>query len=146
MADFRLDWRGDELKRTSQENGAKIISEFALTVEGEAKKELRRGHGVLTGTLRRSIHTVLPGYDWSGDDVDNGKERGGVQVTPDPNDEKITVQVGSGLVYAMAIHQGWPLGYKKMKGSFVGYHFITNGQKKAKAILPSIIAKYKVKR
>lgn len=140
MADFRLDWRGDELKRTIQENGAKIVSEFALTVEGEAKKELRKGHGVLTGTLRRSIHTALTGYDWGGDDVEPGPgapERGGEQIVPDAG-EQATVQVGSGLVYAMAVHQG--------HHSFQGYHYLTNGLNKAKGKLSSIIARHKVQR
>jgi hypothetical protein len=140
MADFKLNWKGDELKRIMQENGAKIIAEFGLTVEGEAKRELRKGHGVLTGTLRRSIHMALPGYDWSGDDVTPSAgtpERGGQTVMPETS-EKQTVQVGSGLVYAMAVHQGY--------GSFIGYHYLTNGLKKAKEKLPSIIARYKVQR
>ena len=152
MADFHLDWRGDELKRTIQENGAKIISEFALTVEGEAKKLLRKservgkywvpggGRGVRTGTLRRSIHTALTGYDWGGDDVEPGPgtpERGGEQIVPDAG-EQATVQVGSGLVYAMAVHQG--------HHSFAGHHYLTNGLNKAKGKLSSIIARHKVQR
>ena len=138
MFDLRLDWKGDELKRTMQTNGAKIISEFALTVEGEAKKELRKGHGVLTGTLRRSIHSALPGYDWGGDDVEpntSAPERGGEQVMPGG---QLTVQVGSGLVYALAVHQG--------HHSFGGYHFISNGLKKAQGKLSSILSKYRVSR
>ena len=138
MPNLRLDWKGEDLKRTIQINGAKIISEFALTVEAEAKKELRKGHGVLTGTLRRSIHTALPGYDWSGDDVEpsgSAPERGGEQVVPEGN---LTVQVGSGLVYAMAVHQG--------HHNFSGYHYLTDGLKKAQDKLSSILAKYKVTR
>ncbi len=141
MSDFRLDWRGDELKRTMQENGAKIISEFGLTVEGESKKELRKGHGVITGTLRRSIHTALPGYDWGGDDVEpsgSAPERGGEQVMPEADGDQVTVQVGSGLKYALPVHQG--------HHSFSGYHYLTNGLKKAQGKLQSIIAKYKVQR
>ena len=140
MPDFRLDWKGDELKRTLQLNGAKIISEFALTVEAEAKKELRKGHGVLTGTLRRSIHTALPGYDWGGDDVEPSAgaiERGGEAAMPEMADQ-LTVEVGSGLVYAMAVHQG--------HHNFTGYHYLTNGLKKAQGKLPSIIARHQVKR
>jgi hypothetical protein len=56
MSSVTLNWKGDEVLRIAKENGAAIISEFGLTVEGESKKELRRGHGVLYGTLRRSIH------------------------------------------------------------------------------------------
>ena len=138
MAD--LIWKGDEVLKTTQENAAKIISEFALTVEGEAKKELRRGHGVLTGTLRRSIHTALPGYDWGGDDVEPSAgaiERGGDAVMPEAGNQ-LTVEVGSGLVYAMAVHQG--------HHNFTGYHYLTNGLKKAQGKLPSIIARHQVKR
>lgn len=141
MADYTLDWKGDELKRTIQENGAKIVAEFALTVEGEAKKELRKGHGVLTGTLRRSIHTALPGYDWGGDNVEpsaSSPERGNAQVAPDANNQQVTIEVGSGLVYAMSVHQG--------HHSFAGYHYLTNGLNKAKVKLASIIARYKVQR
>ena len=140
MADVTLNWKGDELKRTMQVNGAKIISEFGLTVEAEAKKELRRGHGVETGTLRRSIHTALSGYDWGGDDVEPSQgapERGGTAAMPEQSNQ-LTVQVGSGLVYAMAVHQG--------HHNFSGYHYLTNGLTKAKNRLASIISKYKVTR
>lgn len=145
MANFRFTWNGDQVAELTRENAAKALAEFGLTVEGEAKRELRKGHGVLTGTLRRSIHTALPGYGWSGDDVKDGggPERGGQSSVPPENNLKI--EVGSGMAYAMAIHQGWPAGYKKMRGSFAGYHFLTNGLKKAKTRLPSIIEKYKVK-
>jgi len=148
MADYRLDWKGDEVKRQVMENMAKAVGEFGLTVEAEAKKELRKGHGVLTGTLRRSIHTAMPGYDWSGDDdkSENGPERGGQLIEGVITNDAITVQVGSGLVYALAINQGWPEGYKKMHGSFVGYHFMENGLTKAKPKLPMILKKYKVQK
>lgn len=150
MADFKLNWNGDELKHTMEINGAKIISQFALTVEAEAKKNLRRGHGVKTGTLRRSIHTALPGYDWGGDDVVPKKqtrkkgvgvtggspERGFKVVLPTNNGGKITIEIGSGMNYAMAVHQG--------HGSFVGYHYLTDGLEKAKRNLKNIFAMYKV--
>ncbi len=141
MDDYRLDWRGDELKRTMMENGGKIITEFGLTVEGEGKRELRKGHGLETGTLRRSIHIALPGYDWSGDDVQPGQgspERGGQSVNPQGSGGKVTIEVGSGLKYALPVHQG--------HHSFIGYHYLTIGLKKAQAKLGSILAKYRVQR
>lgn len=141
MANSRLDWRGDDVKREAAQAAARTISEFALEVEGESKRELRRGHGVETGTLRRSIHTALPGYDWSGDDVApsaGSPERGGGEAVPDESSNKMTVEVGSGLVYAMAVHQG--------HHNFPGYHFLTNGLKKAKSKLASIIAKHRLKK
>jgi hypothetical protein len=140
MPDFELNWKGDDVLRTTKQNAAKIIAEFALMVEGESKKELRKGHGVETGTLRRSIHTALPGYDWGGDDVEpsaGAPERGGGEVVPEAADQ-MTVEVGSGLVYAMAVHQG--------HHNFSGYHYLTNGLKKAKEKLSSIIARHQVKK
>lgn len=139
MSDFTLNWQGDEAKRQVLENVAAAMAEFGLTVEGESKKELRKGHGVLTGTLRRSIHTALPGYDWGGDDVEpsNGSpERGGEMAIPES--DNVTVQVGSGLSYAMAVHQG--------HHSFQGYHYLTNGLNKAKGKLAGILARHKVQR
>jgi hypothetical protein len=136
MSDWKLTWNGDEIAELTRENVAKALSEFALTVEGESKRELRKGHGVLTGTLRRSIHTALPGYDWSGDDVENGPERGGRRVALSET-RVLRIEVGSGMVYAMAVHQG--------HHNFSGYHYLTNGLKRAQGKLPSIIEKYKAK-
>jgi hypothetical protein len=64
-------------------------------------------------------------------------ERGGDAVMPGMSDQ-ITVEVGSGMVYAMAVHQG--------HGSFEGYHYLINGLKKAQGKLSSIIARHQVKR
>lgn len=136
-----LDWRGDDAKRQVMENVSKAFGEFGLEVEGESKRELRRGHGVESGTLRRSIHAAEAGYDWGGDDVEPGAgspERGGSEVKPDVSSDQLTIEVGSGLKYAMPVHQG--------HHSFAGYHYLTNGLKKAQAKLDSILAKYKVQR
>ena len=107
----------------------------------ESKRELRRGHGVESGTLRRSIHVAESGYDWSSDDVEpsaSSIERGGAQVEPEANGDKLTLEVGSGLGYAMAVHQG--------HHNFSGYHYLTIGLKKAKEKIDSILSKYKVQR
>lgn len=141
MGDFRLDWRGDEVKREVMQNTASAWGEFGLEVEGESKRELRRGHGVESGTLRRSIHVAETGYDWSGDDVEPGKsspERGGALVTPDVNGDALSLSVGSGLKYAMPVHQG--------HHSFQGYHYLTNGLKKAKAKLDAILRRHRLQR
>jgi|CXWL01.1.fsa_nt_gi hypothetical protein len=139
-----LDWRGDDAKRLVKGNVAKAMGEFVLTAEGESKKELRRGHGVVWGTLRRSIHGALPGYDWGGDDVESSagsQERGGSEIIPDVSSDLLTVELGSGLKYAMAVHQR-----KEPHGGFTGYHYITNGINKTKSKLDSILAKHKVQR
>lgn len=149
MSDYSLDWRGDDVKRMVEENIAKAMGEFGLTVEGEAKSELQKGHGVETGTLRRSIHTAKAGYDWSKDGVGLehprplpigpvGPNRGDSEVTPTASSGKLTIEVGSGLVYAMAVHQG--------HHGFQGYHYLTNALNKAQGKLDGILAKYKVQR
>lgn len=142
-------WRGKEITQAVAENMAKAIGEYGLRVEGRAKRKLRRGQGVLTGTLRRSIHTQVPGYPWSSDNVEPASgtpERGGELNEGLITQNRITVQVGSGLVYAMAIHQGWSQGYKGMKGSFEGYHFITNAHEETKPELTIVLKKYRLKK
>jgi len=141
MGDYQLDWRGDEVKREVMQNVAQAWGEFALEVEGESKRELRRGHGVETGTLRRSIHVGEAGYDWGGDDVEAGQsspERGGALVTPEADSVTLSLEVGSGLRYAMPVHQG--------HHSFQGYHYLTNGLKKAKAKLDAILRRHRLQR
>lgn len=136
-----LDWRGDDAKRLVMDNVSKAWGEFSLEVEGESKRELRREHGVESGTLRRSIHAAEAGYDWGSDDVEPGPgtpERGGTEVKPEASSDQLTVEVGSGLAYALPVHQG--------HHNFQGYHYLTNGLKKAQAKLDSILAKYKVQR
>lgn len=142
-------WNGKAITEAVVQNVAKALGEYGLRIEGHAKRQLRRGHGVLTGTLRRSIHTAVPGYQWNSDNVEassGSPERGGVLTEGLVEDGKITVQVGSGLVYALAIHQGWSEGYKNMKGSFEGYHFITNATEKAKPELSAVLKKYRLKK
>jgi hypothetical protein len=132
-------WLGKEVTEAVKQNVAKAMGEFALTVEGNAKRELRRGHGVETGTLRRSIHAADAGYSWSNDDVEAGAgtpERGGMAVNATISGDKITSQVGSGLRYALPVHQG--------HGRFGGYHYLTNGLEKAKSQIQRIMKKYKL--
>lgn len=138
MARFRK-WRGREVSQEVAERVAKALGEFGLRVEAHSKKELRRGHGVLTGTLRRSIHTAMPGYTWQNDDVPPSKaspERGGNAASGAVKNDRVTVEVGSGLIYALAVHQG--------HHSFEGYHYLTNGLAKAKPELPAVLRKWKL--
>lgn len=139
MAKFKK-WRGKEVIKEVDENVARALGKFALVAEGYAKKELQKGHGVITGTLRRSIHTAEPGYAWVGDDMKPAAgtpERGGQGVNATVKRNKITVQLGSGLRYAMAVHQG--------HHSFEGYHFLTIGVDKAKPSLNGILREYRLK-
>jgi hypothetical protein len=142
-------WRGKEISQAVAQNVAKALGEYGLRVEGRAKKKLKKGHGLITATLQRSIHTAQPDYNWSGDDVEPGPgtpERGNQQFDAMVDGKRITIQVGSGLVYAMAIHQGWSKGYKGMQGSFEGYHFITDANEETKPELPAVLKKYRLEK
>lgn len=139
-----LIWNGDAVKQDVLENMSAAMGEFALAVETASKRELRMGHGLLLGDLRRSIHTALPDYNWGGDNADGGAERGGNVINAEIEQDRVVIQVGSGLAYGMPINQGWPQGYKKMRGSFIGYHFMNNGLKKATNDLDSILARHQV--
>jgi hypothetical protein len=139
---WRLDWRGAEVAKLTSDQVIEIMSDVGLAAEGNSKRELAKGHGVVTGTLRRSIHAASPGYGWSGDAGGTG-ERGGSRVRAERNGGKVSVEVGSGLEYAMAIHQGW--GGPPFRGSFGGYHYITNGVEKTRAQVPAIVTRWKLK-
>ncbi len=133
-------WRGDQIVNAVKQNVAKGLGKFALRVEGHSKKELRRGHGVRYGTLRRSIHVAEPGYNWGADDVPAGPqtpELGGQVFVAVINGRKVTIQVGSGIRYALPVHQG--------HHSFAGYHFLTIGLEKAKPDLGRDLAEYRLK-
>ena len=138
MAKFKK-WRGNEVSQAVARNVASALGEIALRAEGHAKRELRKGHGVVTGTARRSIHTAEPGYNWSADDVEASSasaELGGKMVTAAIQGSRITVQLGSGLGYAVPLHQGHQ--------GFEGYHFLTIGVDKAKKEVPEVVRKYKL--
>jgi hypothetical protein len=139
MAKIRK-WNGDSIGKAVVQNVAAALGEFGLRVETHSKKELEHGHGVETGTLRRSIHTAQGGYNWSADNVEPSPaspERGNQQNEAAIKGSKITIQVGSGLSYALPVHQG--------HHSFDGYHYLTNGLEKAKPELPAVLKKHRLK-
>ena len=134
MARFKK-WRGKEITKAVAQNVAKALGEFALRAEGHSKRELQKGHGVITGTLRRSIHVAQPGYNWAGDA--GASELGGKQIEALIEGTKITVLLGSGLGYALPVHQG--------HHGFGGYHYLTNGIDKAKSEMPGVLKKHQLK-
>jgi hypothetical protein len=139
-AQWDFQWNLEEVIQLSEDQLEAIIAEFALVTEGESKKELSKGHGVKTGTLRRSIHAANLEYDFGSDDVEadaSSPERGNQSVKPTRDGKRIIVALGSGLSYALKIHQGW--------GKFGGYHYITSGLEKAKAQRDAIIERHQVK-
>lgn len=134
-----LDWRGPQvLKAVLDEVVIPALQEIGLRVESEAKQQLYKGHGVLTGTLRRSIHTAPPGYPWARDNVPpstNAPERGGKAARPERTSRGVVVEVGSGLSYAIWVHQG--------HGAFEGYHYLTNAVEKVRPLVPSIVRQHR---
>lgn len=138
MAKLRLDWKGSQVVDQVFKNVAAAYTEFGLIVETNAKQELQKGHGVRTGTLRRSIHLAQPGYPWSQDNVEpstSSPELGRNGVEAQVTFGKVSLLVGSGLEYALSIHQGF--------GTFGGYHYLTNGLAKAKPELKRILEKHR---
>lgn len=133
-------WRGTEITQLVAQNVAAALGEFGLRAERHAKHELQKGHGVITGTLRRSIHTAGPSYNWSGDNLEPSTaspERGGQNTQAEIQGVKITLSLGSGLRYALPVHQG--------HHSFAGYHYLTNGVDKARPEIGKILARHRLK-
>ena len=106
---WRYKWN-ERLEAQVGEKASQIIGEIGLAVEGEAKDELYPGHGEDTSTLKKSIHTAEPGYNWAGDDIEpteGAPERGFKLVKGKKVGSRYLLSVGSGMVYAMAQHQGF---------------------------------------
>jgi hypothetical protein len=64
-------------------------------------------------------------------------ERGGQKVDALVDGSKITIQLGSGLGYALPLHQG--------HHGFQGYHFITIGIEKTKPELPAVLKRHQLR-
>ena len=139
-------WRGKEVTQEVVNRVSLVLGEFGLTAEGHAKRELQKGHGVLTGTLRRSIHVAPFNYNWSQDQaavtIKGKREKGssytlgGKLVNAEVEGTRIGLQLGSGLLYSLAVHQG--------HHSFTGYHYLTIGVDKAKVEMPKILRRHKL--
>lgn len=104
---YKLDWKGVQC-RAQVVGAVKVgLGRFGLVHETEAKRELGPGHGVLTGTLRRSVHSAAPSYDFSGDDTkasSSSPERGG-NAGAEVVSTSVIVAVGSGMRYAKRIEE-----------------------------------------
>ena len=134
---YRLVWRGQQVVKDVTDNVAEAWTEFGLTVERNSKAQLVKGHGVISGTLRRSIHMAQPGYNWTGDNVlpDPGSpERGRRRIKPLEDGDHLRLQVGSGMIYALAVELG--------HGTFAGYRYLRNGLAQARRDLPQILQKF----
>lgn len=132
---YTLKWYGRKSQQEVEQAVTLFLQQWALGVEGAAKEQLYPGHGVITGTLRRSIHAADPDYNWPGDDLmpdESTPERGGQSVSPAKKGSKLVVSVGSGMVYARVIE-------KK-------YHYLANALRKMLDEAPRILkwAAYKL--
>lgn len=128
----KIVWRGEQVLTDWQQDLANGMGEVGLRVEAAAKRQLYKGHGVLTGTLRRSIHTAPPTYNWG---ADGGGEMGGQMVPAEMvGKTKLVVSAGSGLEYAKTVHDG--------HGRFGGYHYMTNAVDIVKPDAPAILRSY----
>lgn len=130
----RFRWHDRELKLLLDERIKDALGALGFMVEGAAKAELYEGHGVDTGALRASIHVAQPGYAWSGDNSSTVTERGGHQVRAVQSGERVVIEVGSGMEYAIWVHQG--------HHSFAGYHFLTNAVDKVRPRVPEVVQRF----
>ena len=76
-------WHGDQVTDEIARRLTRALDQVNLRIERRAKQELYPGHGKLTGTLQRSIHTLPARRE--------GNKIGGA--------------VGSNIVYAKRIHR-----------------------------------------
>jgi len=116
-----LNWEGAAVNAEIEQRLKGAVAEIALRIEAKAKTKLQPsqqvkgrfvkggGRGLRTGTLRRSIHADKPSGNFGSDNVAAGAgtpERGGQEPTPERDGTRLMAAVGSGLGYAMYVHQG----------------------------------------
>ena len=84
----------------------------ALVIENAAKSDLHEGYGVVTGNLRRSLHHE-PSLNFP---PERPEDRGG---TPPPGntDTSAVVDIGTDVVYARRVHDGF-VGKDKLKRNY----------------------------
>jgi hypothetical protein len=107
-ATCRLEWYGDQVAAELKTALAAGLAEWAELHERQAKGQLSPGRGYLTGRMQRSIHAAAPDHNWKGDFKAPGRsapELGNMGYKPAESGTKISVAVGSGLLYA-AIQEG----------------------------------------
>lgn len=121
-----LIWKGDTVKADAIAAITDGLTEFGLTHETASKGRLRPGRGVLTGTLRRSVHAAKPGYNFAGDDVPptrGAPERSGQGGGAAVSGNLVSIVVGSGMRYAAKIEDMYAYiqqGHDQVKGSLTG--------------------------
>lgn len=126
-----VEWNGGGTREELERRLKLAMRDLGLEIEARAKGILQPGRGVLTGTLRRSVHAAGADYDFGRDDTEAGPrtpERGNRQFDPTIQDGRIIIAVGSGMKYAAAVEKR--LGY------------LIAGREAAVKRLPEFVEKY----
>lgn len=131
---MRLDWHGKEVQKRTRLRAAKVLLRVGFSIIELTQRQLYKGHGLVTGTLRRSYHVGLP--DYTSGAAEKAAEGGQsavtvVQVSPEELMKDLKLLVGSWLNYARAVDQG--------KGTFEGYNQLFNALDGTKRRVPFII-------
>ena len=132
----RLDWRGKEVQKRTRLRAAKVMLQVGFSIVELCQRQLYSGHGLITGTLRRSYHVGKPDYfpGKAEEAAAGGKLAIRVhQVKPEDIVKDLKLMVGSWLNYARAVDQG--------KGSFQGYGQLFNALDGTKRRVPFLIKK-----
>lgn len=132
---WNLELRKDALRADIIAAASDGLTEMSLNHERLAKSRLVKGRGVVTGTLRRSIHAADVDYNFGSDDVQpspGAPERGGRVFALAERNGKLIVTTGSGMKYARKIDDR--------------YGYLSGTHKQAAAELPSLIEKHAKKR
>ncbi len=136
----RVKWN-ENLPKEVGEVLSDALVEITMLGERKAKEQLYPGHGVDTGTLKRSIHSASPDYSWPSDDVKPAPgtpERGGKKFTPKVIGKLLMGAFGSGLSYAIYPHQG--------HHTVSGYFYIRKTVPTMRSEAPKIVKKHANKR
>ena len=101
---YRLQWTGALTEQQVVRAVIGGLNEFHIGAETPIKAILQPGAGVITGTLRRSVHAAAPTYNYSSDDViptPGTPDRGGTGDLPQKQGAFIVGTIGSGMSYAL---------------------------------------------
>ena len=104
----KINWRGDEVRKTMQERAAKVLKLVAESIVDNVQDELYPGHGELSGDLKASY-----AYSLQRDDVD-ARDLPSEDALLTAVKKGLSFYVGSTWAYAFQVDQG--------RGSFEGYN------------------------
>lgn len=115
---FRIEWNGDEIFEEVVVGTVRGLAEYGLLHEREAKAQLAPGKGVLSGRVKRSVHSAPPSYNWKSDWAVPGRsmpELGGKLAAPDIEGDRVVIAVGTGIAYGVRVENR----YQYLQSSWV---------------------------